>query len=108
VLGLYPARDGALTEAQMAGSAAFIEDAPRRWRYARLEGSGHWPQRDAPEALAQLITGFLGDCGPEAGGSGGGGSSRGQHRRRGGPGGNGSSGGSGGGGGGAAAPRSRL
>jgi hypothetical protein len=74
-LGVYPAADGALTEAQMAASGSYADAG---WRYARLEGSGHWPQRDAPGELAALLLGFLaeGGGGGARGGSKGSGSSR--------------------------------
>ncbi|GBF96106.1 alpha beta hydrolase [Raphidocelis subcapitata] len=71
VLGVYPARDGALTEAQMAASGRFV--APGLWAYARIEGSGHWPQRDAPGALNAALLGFLLERGSGGGGGGGGG-----------------------------------
>lgn len=74
VLGVFPTDDGALTEAQMAGSGA-LAAAQGLWRYARIAGSGHWPQRDAPAALNALLLGFLGggDGGGGAGSGGGGG-----------------------------------
>ena len=89
VLGVYPARDGALTEGQMVGSARFV--APGLWRYARLAGSGHWPQRDAPGELSAALLAFL-----EEGGGGGGGE-QGQ-----------AAAGAGRGGGGREGPRARL
>lgn len=62
VLGIWPTRDGALTEAQMTASSEFVAD-PGLWRYERLEGAGHWAQRDAPERLSALLVGFLGEAG---------------------------------------------
>jgi pimeloyl-ACP methyl ester carboxylesterase len=53
-LGIFPADDKYLTEAQMTGSQDFV-DAP--WEYARIDGSSHWPQYDAPAALAALLLG---------------------------------------------------
>ena len=35
----------------MIGSAKYV-DAP--WRYARLEGVGHWLPLEAPDAVADL------------------------------------------------------
>jgi pimeloyl-ACP methyl ester carboxylesterase len=49
--------DLALTEEQMTGSMAYL-DGP--WRYERLEGVGHWPQLEAPEAINTLLLDFLG------------------------------------------------
>jgi hypothetical protein len=56
-------------QAQMTASELFV--APGRWRYARLEGAGHWPQRDAPDALSALLLGFLAEGGGPRGGGGG-------------------------------------
>lgn len=55
-LGVYPSDDGALVEAQLARSGAHV--AAGRWRCARLEGSGHWAQRDAGAALSRLLVDF--------------------------------------------------
>jgi len=71
VLGVYPTQDGALTEQQMTASGAFVKQGG--WQYRRLEGSGHWPQRDAPDALTDELLRFLKDGGGDSGGDGGGG-----------------------------------
>lgn len=66
VLGVYPAADGALTEGQMVGSARYVPEGG--WSYVRLEGAGHWPQRDAPGALNEALLGWLaGGQGAEGG-----------------------------------------
>jgi len=51
-LGVWPSGERYLVEAQMTGSAAFV-DPP--FRYERLDGAGHWLQADAPEATAALL-----------------------------------------------------
>ncbi len=51
-LGLLGTEDRYLDEAQMAGSADFI-DAP--WRYERLDGVGHWIQCETTEPVARLM-----------------------------------------------------
>ncbi|NWG70657.1 MAG: alpha/beta fold hydrolase [Parvularculaceae bacterium] len=53
-LGVWSSEEPYLTEAQMTGSAAYV-DAP--WRYERIEGAGHWIPYDAPERLAALLIG---------------------------------------------------
>jgi len=55
-LGLWGAGDPALTEEQMRDSAAYVTGP---WRYERFEGSGHWPQLDAPERTNALLLEFL-------------------------------------------------
>jgi pimeloyl-ACP methyl ester carboxylesterase len=59
VMGVWPSSDGVLAEAQMTASAGFVADL-RLWRYERLEGAGHWAQRDAPNELNKLLLSFLG------------------------------------------------
>ncbi|MCA1842573.1 MAG: alpha/beta fold hydrolase [Actinobacteria bacterium] len=49
-------RPGALTEKQMRGSEAYVKGP---WRYERFDGSGHWPQLDAPERTNALLLEFL-------------------------------------------------
>ncbi len=51
-LGVYGTADVALAEDQMTGSEAHVA-AP--WRYARLEGVGHWPQIEAAAAVNDLL-----------------------------------------------------
>lgn len=55
-LGIWGAGDPALTEKQMLGSAAHVEGP---WRYERFDGSGHWPQLDAPERTNAVLLEFL-------------------------------------------------
>lgn len=54
-LGIWSSGDAYLNEAQMTGSAAFVDD----WRYERIEGAGHWMQLDAPDAVSALIRSHL-------------------------------------------------
>ena len=56
-MGLWSTGDAALTEQQMTGSAAYLAGP---WRYERIEGSGHWMQLDAPEAVNAVLRDFLG------------------------------------------------
>lgn len=56
VLGVWSSDDPFLTEAQMTGSAAFV-DGP--WRYERVEGVDHWVPVHAPERLSELLLDFL-------------------------------------------------
>ncbi len=55
-LGIWSTGDIALTEAQMTGSSAYV-DGP--WRYARVEGAGHWLQLEQPEQVSTLLLDFL-------------------------------------------------
>jgi pimeloyl-ACP methyl ester carboxylesterase len=56
-MGIWSARDTALTEKQMTGSEKYV-DGP--WRYERIEAAGHWMQLDAPDELNALLLDFLG------------------------------------------------
>jgi pimeloyl-ACP methyl ester carboxylesterase len=56
VMGVWSSRDPVLTEAQMTGSARFV-DGP--WRYERIEGVGHWVPVEAPQELSDLLVDFL-------------------------------------------------
>jgi len=40
----------------MTGSAAHVAGP---WRYERIDGAGHWPQLDAPDAVTALLLDFL-------------------------------------------------
>ncbi len=51
-LGIWSDGEAYLTEAQMIGSAEFV-DAP--WRYERINGASHWISYDAPGTLADLL-----------------------------------------------------
>lgn len=55
-LGLLPTEDRYLAEDQMMGSGRFVD---ADWRYARLEGLGHWPQLQAPERVAEPVLEWL-------------------------------------------------
>ena len=56
VLGVWSSRDCFLSEDQMTGSARHME-AP--WRYARLDGVGHWMTCEAPQQVNALLLEFL-------------------------------------------------
>jgi pimeloyl-ACP methyl ester carboxylesterase len=55
-LGVWSSGDFALTEAQMTRSAEHLAGP---WRYARLEGPGHWMQLEAPDRVNALLLDFL-------------------------------------------------
>jgi pimeloyl-ACP methyl ester carboxylesterase len=55
-MGVWSTGDFAITEAAMTGSAAMVAGG---WRYERIEGAGHWPQLDTPEAVNRLLLDFL-------------------------------------------------
>lgn len=55
-LGVWSTGDVALTERQMTASAELVEGP---WRYARVEGAGHWIPLDAPGEVNWLLTDFL-------------------------------------------------
>ena len=55
-LGVWSTGDFALTEAQMTRSAEHVAGP---WRYARLEGPGHWMQLEAPDRVNALLLDFL-------------------------------------------------
>jgi pimeloyl-ACP methyl ester carboxylesterase len=55
-LGVWSSGDFALTEAQMTRSAEHVAGP---WRYARLEGPGHWMQLEAPDRVNALLLDFL-------------------------------------------------
>lgn len=56
VMGVWGAKDFALSEGQMIGSEPF---APNGWRYERMEEAGHWPMLDQPEQLGQLLVDYF-------------------------------------------------
>jgi pimeloyl-ACP methyl ester carboxylesterase len=56
VLGVWSDEDFALTEAQMTGSAPYV-DGP--WRYERLEGVSHWLPLDAPDRTSRVLLEFF-------------------------------------------------
>lgn len=51
-LGVWSDGEKYLVEAQMTGSAAYV-DGP--WTYERIDGASHWLQVDAPDRLATLL-----------------------------------------------------
>ena len=53
-LGVWSSEEKYLVEAQMTGSADYV-DGP--WTYARIDGASHWLQVDAPDRLAALLMG---------------------------------------------------
>jgi pimeloyl-ACP methyl ester carboxylesterase len=55
-LGVWSSGDFALLEEGMTGSARFVTGP---WRYARIDGAGHWLQLDAPDAVNALLLDFL-------------------------------------------------
>ncbi len=55
-MGVWSSGDLALTERQMLDSAAYVEGP---WRYERIDGAGHWMQRDAPDEVNRLLVDFL-------------------------------------------------
>jgi pimeloyl-ACP methyl ester carboxylesterase len=56
VLGVWGRGETALTEAQMTGSANYVEGP---WRYERLENAAHWMQLDAPDDVNRLLLDFF-------------------------------------------------
>ena len=56
VMGIWSARDTALTEQQMVNSAQFCKAG---WRYERIDNVGHWVPLEAPERLNHLLTDYL-------------------------------------------------
>jgi pimeloyl-ACP methyl ester carboxylesterase len=55
-MGVWSSGDIALTERQMTESA---QNVAGPWRYARLEGPGHWMQLEAPDEVSRLLIDFL-------------------------------------------------
>jgi pimeloyl-ACP methyl ester carboxylesterase len=55
-MGVWSTGDFALTEQQMTGSVGHVAGP---WRYERLEGPGHWMQREAPDEVNRLLLDFL-------------------------------------------------
>jgi pimeloyl-ACP methyl ester carboxylesterase len=55
-LGVWSSGDEFLGEAQMTGSAPYVDGA---WRYERVDGN-HWIPTSAPEQLNRLLLDFLG------------------------------------------------
>jgi pimeloyl-ACP methyl ester carboxylesterase len=56
VLGVWSSGDEALTESQMVRSRDHVAGP---WRYARIEGCGHWVPLEAAERLNPLLVDFL-------------------------------------------------
>ncbi len=61
-LGLYSDKDIALAEDQMKDSKAYVS---AEWRYAKLEGIGHWLQIEAPEETNRLLLEWFGESDPD-------------------------------------------
>ena len=55
-MGVWSTGDGALIEAQMSGSAAFVTGP---WRYERIHDAGHWMQLERPDEVNTLLLDFL-------------------------------------------------
>jgi pimeloyl-ACP methyl ester carboxylesterase/2-polyprenyl-6-methoxyphenol hydroxylase-like FAD-dependent oxidoreductase len=60
-LGVWSTGDLAVTEQAMTGMEEYVAGG---WRYARVEGAGHWMQLDAPETVNRLLLDFLGGQAP--------------------------------------------
>ncbi|MFJ6408421.1 alpha/beta fold hydrolase [Streptomyces hydrogenans] len=56
VMGVWSTGDPFLTERSMSGSHAHVLG---RWRYERLEDTGHWLPLERPEAVGDLLLSFL-------------------------------------------------
>jgi len=56
-LGLWSSGDNYLTEDGMLRSADYVTGP---WHYERIEGAGHWMQRDLPERINERLLEFLG------------------------------------------------
>lgn len=56
-MGVWSARDLALTETQMTASGEFVSG---EWRYERIEGASHWIPLDTPNELNRLLLDWLG------------------------------------------------
>jgi pimeloyl-ACP methyl ester carboxylesterase len=55
-LGIWPSEDDYLAEDQMLGSGRYMD---ADWKYARLDGLGHWAPLQAPERVAGLVLEWL-------------------------------------------------
>lgn len=53
-LGVWSSEEKYLVEAQMTGSADYVDAS---WTYARIDGASHWLQVDATDRLAALLLG---------------------------------------------------
>jgi pimeloyl-ACP methyl ester carboxylesterase len=56
VMGVWSTGDPFLTERSMSGTHAHVLG---RWRYERLEDTGHWLPLERPEAVGDLLLSFL-------------------------------------------------
>ena len=59
-LGIWGSGDPHQTEAPMKSSSKFV--AEKKWTYHYLDGGGHWMQLDRPEAINELLVGWLQQC----------------------------------------------
>ncbi len=55
-LGMWSTGDRYLIEDGIRSSGEMVDGT---WRYERIEGAGHWLQRDAPERVNELLLDFL-------------------------------------------------
>ncbi len=55
-LGIWPSQDDYLAEDQMMGSGRYMD---AEWRYARLDGLGHWAPLQGPEQVAGVALEWL-------------------------------------------------
>jgi len=58
VLGIWASRDIALVEAQMTGSAQYVQGT---WRYVRMDKASHWLQLDRPDEVNRLLLEWFAD-----------------------------------------------
>jgi pimeloyl-ACP methyl ester carboxylesterase len=56
VLGVWSDGDFALTEAQMTGSAKYVDGS---FRYERIDGASHWFPLEVPERVSSLLLEFF-------------------------------------------------
>lgn len=56
VMGVWSSNDRFLGEAQMLGTAKFVQGP---WRYERVDGANHWVQLDGAAAFTPLLLDYL-------------------------------------------------
>lgn len=56
VFGLWSSHDAFLAESQMINTERFVAAG---WRYARIDGAGHWLQIEAPARVNELLIDYL-------------------------------------------------
>lgn len=62
VLQLHGTRDSAVLPSSAHGSSHYVQ-GPYRWR--AVPNAGHFPQEEAPQEVAEVLVGWLGDPEPE-------------------------------------------